>query len=82
MTDQLEKAAARVMILRVNFEVLGKVVDAVAEERNLHFRRPCIAVVSTVRPDDSALAVLAWRHCSSTSGPEHRLDCSKRTRPP
>src|SRR5688572_2157406 len=59
LPDQLEQAAARVMILRVNLEVFREVVDAVAEKRDLHFRRPCIAVVSSVRADDAALAVLA-----------------------
>src|SRR5688572_30022041 len=62
LADQLEQAAARVMILRVNFEMLGEVVDAVAEQRDLHFRRTCIAVVRSVRADDPALAVLGKRH--------------------
>ena len=37
LTDQLQQAAARVMILRVGLEVFGEVVDALAEERHLNF---------------------------------------------
>ena len=58
LANQLEQPPPGVVILRVHLEVLGEVVDAVAEKRDLHFRRPCIAVVSSVRADDAALAVL------------------------
>ena len=37
------------MILRVGLEVFGEVVDALAEERDLDFRRAGIAVVRPVR---------------------------------
>ena len=37
LTDQLEKAAARVMILRVGLEMFGQVIDSLAEERYLNF---------------------------------------------
>src|SRR4030095_15212199 len=36
LTDQLQKAAARVMILRVGLEMLGQVIDALAQERDLY----------------------------------------------
>ena len=62
LADQLEQAAARVMILRVNLEMLGEIVDAIAEQRDLHFRGTRIAVVSLVRADNPALAVLGTRH--------------------
>src|SRR5690349_21282922 len=45
LADQLQKAAARVMILRVRLEVLCEVVDALAEERHLNFWGPGVAIV-------------------------------------
>src|SRR6185503_13843844 len=59
------------MVLRVNLEMLGEIVDALAQERHLDFRRSGIAVVRPVCPDDPGLAVLVKRHAgSSTNGPE------------
>ena len=37
------------MILRVGLEMFGEVVDALAEERDLNFRRAGVAVVCLVR---------------------------------
>src|SRR5690349_24446678 len=34
LADQLEEAATRVMVLRVRFEMLGEVIDALAEKRD------------------------------------------------
>ena len=50
------------MILRMNLEVLGQITDAFAEECDLYFRGPRVAVVGFVRPDDAGLAVLGQRH--------------------
>src|SRR3989442_14315043 len=57
------------MILRVNFEMFREVVDALAEERHLYFRRSGVALVGLVLADDSGLAVLGKGHRSSTNGP-------------
>jgi hypothetical protein len=46
------------MVLRVYFEVLGEVIDPVAENRDLHFRRSRIAVVRPVSADDPGFAIL------------------------
>src|SRR5579859_4089303 len=46
--DELQKSAAAVMILRVRFEVLRQVADAVRQERDLHFGRAGIRIVSLV----------------------------------
>src|SRR4030095_11248648 len=52
LADKLQQAAARVMVLCVNLEMLGEIVDALAEERHLYFRRSCIAVVCPVGSDN------------------------------
>src|SRR5688572_6659267 len=71
LADQLQQSAARMMILCVDLEVLGEVIDPVAENRDLHFRRSGVAVVRPVAADDPGLAVLVQRHVSSsTNGPE------------
>src|SRR5712691_8364410 len=59
------------VILRVNFEMFREVVDALAQNRHLHFGRPGIAVVSSVIANNPGLAVLGQRHDrSSTNGPD------------
>ena len=52
LTDQLEKAAARVMIFRVGLEMLGEVIDALAEERDLYLGGSGIGCVGFVGSDD------------------------------
>ena len=42
--------------------MLGEVVYSFAKERDLHFRRPRIGIVSLVRVDNPALAVFRKRH--------------------
>src|SRR4029078_5568084 len=58
LPDQLQQAAARVVILRVGLEVLGQVVDALAQDGYLHFRRAGIGLVSAVGPNNFRLAIL------------------------
>ena len=43
--DQVEQAAARVVVFLVGLEVLGQVRDTLGEDRNLDFRRTGIAVI-------------------------------------
>src|SRR5262245_52469627 len=62
LADQLQQTAARMMILRVRLEMVGQVVDAIAQNGDLNFRRPRVGVVSTVVPDDLRLAFLRQRH--------------------
>jgi hypothetical protein len=42
--------------------MLGQVVDALAEQRDLNFRGPGVALVGTVAVDDPGLTVLGKRH--------------------
>src|SRR5712692_4490060 len=70
--DQHQQATARVMIFRVGLEVLGEVVDALAENRNLYFGRTGVRVVRLVGANQFGLAVFGQRHglFPSTSAPE------------
>jgi hypothetical protein len=38
LADELEQAAARVVVVRVRLEMVGKVIDPFAEDRDLDFR--------------------------------------------
>src|SRR6266851_1759503 len=60
--DQHQQATARVMIFRVGLEVLGEVVDALAENRNLYFGRTGVRVVCLVGANQFGLAVFGQRH--------------------
>src|SRR5271167_2649316 len=60
--DQHQQTAARMMILRVGLEVLGEVVDALAENRNLYFGRTGVRVVRLVGANQFRLAVFGQRH--------------------
>ena len=51
------------MILGVDFEVLCEVVDALAEESDLNFRRSRVAVMRFVAADDPGLAILVSATC-------------------
>src|SRR5688572_22999711 len=45
LTDHLEQAAARRVVLLVRLEVFGQLVDALGQDRDLHFRRPRVLLV-------------------------------------
>jgi hypothetical protein len=45
------------MILCVDLEMLGEVIDALTEKRDLDFGRPGVAVVCLVCSDDAAFPV-------------------------
>ena len=55
LTDHLEEAAAGVMILLVDLEVLGKVVDTLCEQSDLYLGRACVTLVGGVLLHDSEL---------------------------
>src|SRR6187431_1515577 len=80
LADELEKPAARVVVLCVNLEMLGQVTDAFTEERDLHLGRAGIAVVGLVRADDPGLTIFA-QHCGFLHV-RSRPDAMSETRPP
>jgi hypothetical protein len=55
LRDHLEQAAPRVIIFLVGFEMLGQLVNALAEQSDLYLWRTRIAVVRTELSDDSFL---------------------------
>ena len=55
LTDHLEEAAAGVMMLLVDLEVLGQVVDPLGKERDLNLGRTCVTLVSSILLHDSSL---------------------------
>ena len=52
LRDHLEQSAPRVVVFLVRFEVLGELVNACSEQRDLHLRRPRVALVRLVRRND------------------------------
>jgi hypothetical protein len=50
------------MIFSMNFEMLGKIVDALAQERDLHFRRAGIALVDPELLDNPLLLLWSNSH--------------------
>src|SRR5262249_30911272 len=67
LADQLQQAAARMVILRVTLEMLGEVGDALAQDGDLDFRRAGVGVALGVRLDQLRLARGRNRHRSSPS---------------
>ena len=53
LTDHLEKTAAGVMILLVDLQVLGKIVDPLCEQSDLYLGRTCVTLVSSILLHDS-----------------------------
>src|ERR1700752_1245123 len=49
---QHQQTAARTMILRVGLEVLGQLANALAEDRDLHFRTASVGVMRAKTRDD------------------------------
>jgi hypothetical protein len=52
LRDHLEQPAPRVIVFLMRFEMLCELVDALGKQRDLHLRRPRIALVRLVRGDD------------------------------
>src|SRR5690349_12903862 len=50
------------MILHMRLEVLGQVVDALAENRDLNFGRAGIGVVGSIGSDQCGFAIFGQRH--------------------
>src|SRR5512137_1777924 len=62
LPDQLEQAAAAVVILLVRLEVLGEVGDPLGDEGHLDLGRPGVLVVPAVLLDDFRLLLCDERH--------------------
>jgi hypothetical protein len=62
LTNEHEKAAARVVILLVDLEMIREVLDALTQERNLNFGRTRIGLVETMLGDDGGLGAGGLRH--------------------
>src|SRR5688572_1536241 len=67
LADHLQKTAARMMILRVALEMLCEIGDALAQDRDLHFRRAGIGLALSIRLDQLRLARGCDRHRLSPS---------------
>src|SRR5215471_287543 len=67
LAHQLEKPPARMMILRVNLEMLGQVRDALGQKRDLHFRRAGVAGMGGEFSDDFLLAGGCQTHVAFSS---------------
>ena len=52
MTDHLEQATTGVVVLFVHLQVLGQIVDAAGQDRDLNFGRTGVTLVSGVRLHD------------------------------
>src|SRR6476659_5951981 len=62
LVDQHEKSAARVIVLRVRLEMLGQVLDAFGEDRDLHLGRAGIGLAAGMLLDQRFLALGGNRH--------------------
>src|SRR5690606_12790338 len=51
LSDELQQATSRVMVLGVRLEMLGQVVDALAEERHLDLGGAGVRFVRPIAPD-------------------------------
>src|SRR6478736_5297899 len=58
LADQLQQTPPRVMVFRVALEVLGQVIDALAEDGHLHFRRAGVGVMRAVGANQFGLPIL------------------------
>jgi len=60
-SNELEQAAPRIVILRVGPQVLGQLVDASREERDLDRGRTCVPIAPSVLAYDLQLDFLGER---------------------
>src|SRR5690625_133547 len=65
LADHLEQTTARVIVLLVILEVLGQIIDALGQDRNLHFGRAGIALLGRIFLDQLFLARGRDRHLVS-----------------
>ena len=67
VADHLQQTATRVVVFLVRLEVLGEVVDALGQERDLYFGRTGVAVVLGEAGDD--LLFVVFGDCQGTHLP-------------
>src|SRR5690348_576974 len=67
LADHLQQPATRGVILLVRAEVLGQLVDARGQDRDLHFRRTGVFIVNLVIRDELRLRVGGNGHYGSMS---------------
>ena len=65
LAHHLEQSTTRGVVLDVGLEMLGKIIDALGEDRHLHFRRAGIPGLLGIRLDYFGLAAGGHRHRSS-----------------
>src|SRR5262245_56843248 len=73
------------MVVLVGLEVLGELVDAVREHRNLHLRRAGVTFTGTEVANNLGLGGLVERHflpnCPGWSGPHPGVEQARGTSP-
>src|SRR5687767_8060485 len=62
LADEHQQSPPGMVVLRMLLEVLREAVDPLGQERDLHLRRPGVALVSAVLLDQALLAVHGERH--------------------
>ena len=62
LSDELEEAAAGLVVLRKASQVFRKLLDPFGQERDLHFRRACVAILDGEVRDDLILRLPRERH--------------------
>ena len=62
LVDHHQKAAARMIILRVGLEMAGQRVDAIGDDRDLDFGGPRVAVAAAMLLDQFLLTLCSDRH--------------------
>src|SRR3954470_10046123 len=62
LSHELQQAAARVVVLLVHLEVLGQVLDALAEQRNLNLGRTRVSLVRAELGDRRRLGLWSEGH--------------------
>src|ERR1035438_4849426 len=77
LADHDHEAAAAVVVLGVGLEVLGEVVDALREDRDLDLRRTGVRLVLLVVVDDDLLLFHIEGHGGSFSGDRPSPCCQR-----
>ena len=62
LTNHHQQAATRVLIMFMNFEMSGQVIDAPGQDRDLYFWRTCVCFVNTGIFDDSCFSFVCQCH--------------------
>ena len=62
LADHLEQSPARMVIVLVDFQMLGQIADTLGQQRNLHLWRPGVALVRPMLLDDLRFGFWLQRH--------------------